>query len=217
MSKIANQAAQEQAAAKNRRDTERKALFPGREIKVTVGDVPLTFVIAPVGFKHIKRYGAFIATAITNLASMSVTKSEVEGGGNIEAAIVAHLVPAVMANGMNLLEECVSIPGHAIKVEDLPYEFLPPLIEAWLEESFFGERKWSPWISMIEKLILKSTGTALNLSGKISSFFSSTDIQDKISSITDNPDFLTKDGPSLSSGIGSTKLEDKPTKTAPTI
>ncbi len=162
------------------REAERRALFPGQTVVIEIeGSEPIVVEISPVGFKHIRKYGAFIATALSSLSNVS---------GDNQRATVAHMVPVMMTNGLGLLADCVRLEKSLLSIEDLPHHYLPAIIEAWLIESFFGERKWKPWVTMVENLVQKYTGETPQILEKISSYFSPQDTPDETSSITDNQD-----------------------------
>lgn len=163
------------------REMERRALFPGQTLDLQVDEgVTLPIEISPVGFRHIKRYGAFIATALASLSRLDKDADQ--------DVTIAHLVPVILTNGLGLLEDCVKVRGHKIGLEDLPHEYLPPIVETWLLESFFGERKWKPWVTMVENLMTHYTGENPKILEKLSAYFSRPATNAPTSSTIDNQD-----------------------------
>ena len=156
-----------------------RVLFPG-----TVVDLPEGFSVTvyPLAFKQIKEFADKVASGIAMLTATSVPKASAGATPKQKTQVekvqndmlIQTLLPWVLSNAVDLVEKCVVFPKDIdIKLQDLPHYRLPPIIEAWVEESFIGEDKLRPWMAVVEHLTEKVTGKKIVVSEILSKAVSS--------------------------------------------
>ena len=150
-----------------------KPLFPGTRIKLEDG-IDLEITVYPLGVKHVKKFTDDIARIVN--ASQRI---KVEKGGDqkkIAEQFVMGLVPIIMTDALDLVKECTVIePQGAATFDELPHWVLPGIADAWIQESFGEEKKWRPWVTLIEKTITRVTGKPFSISEIWSKASSQTD------------------------------------------
>jgi hypothetical protein len=156
-------------------------LFPGREIVIIEGK--LSARVYPVGFKHVKALRGSVLRIIDSMMSMpsfreAAIKQDWAQAGKIVTQV---LLPVVMTDLLTVFAECVRFDNSEVTVEDLPHYCIPKLAVAWIEESFIGADKLSPWMEAAVEV-----GRRLGISDKetstaLSSFFSQPGTQSQTS------------------------------------
>jgi len=150
-------------------------IFPQGRVIELMDDV--TVRVMPMGFIHIRRFSddlARVAAAIMDAVEIDPTKSETEIG----AYIAAQAIPLLMGNCVEMISACLVFEkggelAHA-DLNRLPHYYAPPIIEAWLDESFGSEEKRSPWVRAINQVIARVTGNEkFQISGTLSKLWSS--------------------------------------------
>jgi len=132
--------------------------------------------VFPMGFAHIQRFSGDlgrVALALVQALEHDKAASEMEVG----AAVAAQALPVLVAEAMDLVLACTRFESNGepaeVKFEDLPHWWAPPIIEAWLVESFGEEKKRDPWVRAIESTIARVTGAEVKISGMLSKAWSS--------------------------------------------
>jgi hypothetical protein len=150
-----------------------KILYPGRDILLE--DLGLTVTVYPMGYKHMKKFTGKIADALSIIGRTSYPKGADQAA--VMKAVMSNITPFLMTNLLELVEECTVFNIQGVTMEDLPQWHLPVIIEAWLLESFGEEKKWKPWVTALENVLEKFTGSKTSLLATFSSSSSSPDTQ----------------------------------------
>lgn len=147
------------------------SIYPGRVVDITIelGGAEsgvLKAHVYPLGLRHMKRFQKQITKALGLAAGIKVGAgvSEKEVG----AMVMKALVPHVMEDMIEMLQECVRLESahdklKAVKLDDLAHWDLPPIAEAWIMESFGESKKLKPWATMIETVVQQTTGKKIDL------------------------------------------------------
>ena len=155
-----------------------KPLFPGKQIKT---DLDVVITVYPLGVTHIKRFTEDI-TRIVN-ASQSIRVSKNADKKQVAEQFVMGLIPLVLTDALELVKECTKVEGADF--DELPHWLLPDIASAWIEESFGEEKKWRPWVTLIESTISRVTKQTFSIS-EIWSKASSQQATDSNQSLIDN-------------------------------
>lgn len=170
-----------------------RQLYPGRPVPLQCG---LSVTVYPIGYRHLKKFSGLIGRGLAMLADQAGSLSGAEDG--VRARVVMQsLLPLVLADGLELLGECVDT-----KLDDLPHWEIAPLAEAWVLESFGQENKYRPWLQAIENTVSNFTGKPFSISETLSKLSSPAATDSTTSSTTASPVVPTEAGPSLSSSSG---------------
>ena len=170
-------------------------LFPGRSISVDASR-GITAIVYPPGIVHIRQFSRDIVSGVMAIVG-SMTTNKGAAQAEKTKALLAQLVPFVLTNLIDLVGECTRLECKAapnLKLADLPHYLVPPIVQAWVEESFIGENKLLPWKAAIEALIEKATGKPTSISEMVSNFSSPPATPAKTSSSTGSPGAHTPDG-----------------------
>lgn len=128
--------------------------------------------VYPIGLRHMKLFSRGIAGLLAAVGDVRVpvggSKDDVMKSLGTQAMLSA--LPYILENLMELVDACCEahVDGHTVAVSSLPHWDVPPVIEAWLVESFGSEKKWKPWVATIESLAQRVTGKSLGLLEAIS-------------------------------------------------
>ena len=128
-------------------------IFPGRELTLKCG---LKAKVFPLGLVHLKKFSKALTTTVMSIAqSMKLTPGA--NSKTIGEQVLTEALPYMTEDLFGLLTECVEIHnpdpnGEVISLEDLPHWEIPPIIQAWFEESFDDESKWRPWMTAFTKM-----------------------------------------------------------------
>ncbi len=160
-----------------------KVLHPGTEIELDNGGIAKVF---PLGFRHLSKFTKEISKALAVIQNIPLKPGSKEE--DINRAVMTAMIPYILENLLGLVAECVKIEDSDVALEDLPHWNVPPIIEAWLIESFGERKKWEPWIQALENLLERFTGKRPQILETLSNSFSSADIASKISTIGDKQD-----------------------------
>lgn len=148
-----------------------RILFPGRKVVLpTLGptDPNIEVTVYPLGVRHVQMFGGMVENAIERVIG-AIGHDKIEklldrdkrdgtaiSGADIMGAMPS-LVPIVCTDLAAIVNECV--PELDIYDPAFPHFWLPPLAEAWIEESFMGNSlKVRPWVDLIDKTLAKVTG-----------------------------------------------------------
>lgn len=135
-----------------------KPLIAGKKLEIE----GVTITVFPLSIKHVHEVTARLSSLL-RLAAVLQQKGRIE-----------DVLPHLSQDALAVIGHCVVVEDG--KFEDLPHQFLPPILEVWVEESF-GAGKWKPWISLIDSLVSKATGKP----------FSTLEMLSKSSSPADTP------------------------------
>lgn len=166
-------------------------LFPGRVVQLEKG---LAATVFPPGLLHIRKFSRDVVGLGMALAD-SVGKLKDKAGQS--QALVQQLLPFLLTNALDLVAECVRVDGpggKTYKIAELPHWLLPPILEAWVEESFGDEAKVRPWKAAIEKTVERATGSKLTISEMLRRDSSPPDTAARTSSSTASPAAPTQGG-----------------------
>lgn len=139
-----------------------KVLYPGVEVVLESGAVAKVF---PLGFKHIRKFSTQISGALLTLMNQKIPANIAKDPAAAKAfqdAMFAKIVPYVLTNLLDLLEDCVVLEGA--KVEDLPHWEVAKITEVWVIESFGEEKKRRPWVAAVENIFAQVTGEKRQIS-----------------------------------------------------
>ena len=130
-----------------------KVIFPGTDVVLETCIVR----VFPAGLKHLRKFSGELGGVLHLLVQSGDLRE-----GQSASQFFAQLVPIALDHLYELIEDCTEVKplvtGESIALEDIPHWEVPTLVMAWLEESFGEEKKWKPWVSMIETLVKKTTG-----------------------------------------------------------
>lgn len=178
-----------------------RALFPGRKVDVLDddGNVLTEATVYPLGARHIETASRDVAAVgMLILEALKVKVDDANGHVRVDQGaispekIISAAVPALLKNGFSLLRECIKIDigsDDEIALDDLPHWCLPPLVEAFVEESFGSKKKWEPWKRLIENMVRRfSKNPEFSISETFSRLSSQTDTTTTGSSTDANQD-----------------------------
>lgn len=164
----------------NSEDNVLRILFPGRDVQVLDGRASVT--VYPLALRHARKFSRELIAVIAAVSELPAKDlSKIAGDKSAAAEIMAVLGPTLLSSLIDLVEECTRFrpseelaaellaagaDAAAVKIGDLPHYDLPPIVEAWLEESFLGG-KWMPWVRAVEDLVQRATGSRPDFSGAI--------------------------------------------------
>lgn len=156
----------------------------GRNFEVMDGTAVVR--VSPLGFRQLPKFISRVGVASSHIAN-ALKGVEVGAGvpsDKLGGIILQSIAPFVLQNAMDLFIECVEVVDAgadgasaagapaALAQSDLldriPHWEFPPLIEAWLVESFGEEKKWKPWITALENLIKRTTGQDISITSMLS-------------------------------------------------
>ena len=151
--------------------SENTALFPGRRIEL-VGDdgqQKIAVTVRPLKLKHLRQFREEIGKTFRDIEGLGVSITEIaalpkEAMQPKIAAVLPIAAPVVIEHLIPLMQSCV----EGVAIDDLEHFFFPPLLTAWIEESFGGERS-RPWIAAVENLLRSLTGKEVDLWSKLRS------------------------------------------------
>ena len=129
-----------------------RVMFPGVEVSIELPDGPMMVTVFPVGIQQMKKFVTAIAGAVGIIRGMDLKKD-----GSTQdhlKQMLPHLIPIVLNDLFGLVQECTV----GVDLDTLPHWLVPPIVEAWIIESFGDEKKIRPWIQMFENLTEKMTG-----------------------------------------------------------
>lgn len=175
--------------------TPEKVLAPGRLVEVPGFCKAKVYAIGP---RHLKKYGKEVGQAMAALIQIAI-----KPGVDVKIQLIMQMVPWVMSNCLDLVEECTKLQDPAVTWDALPHWALPEIIRAWLLENFDEEYKWGPWVAVAEQALKSVTGRTVEISETLSKLSSLLDTTSGTSSTVEPPTILTKDGPSPKSASGS--------------
>lgn len=156
-----------------------RALFPGKTVDL---DERVHVTVYPLGVPQIRKFtdqlvGSFSALARAGISTMGGSESE------IGARFMGSLIPHVVRSMTEILDECVTVtvyelgedskPSNVeVRVSDLPHQYLPPIAEHWVRESFGDEGKREPWLQAARGIWGTITGETVTTSEMFSRFSS---------------------------------------------
>lgn len=158
--------ADEKKDEKLRRDT-LELLYPGKVVELETARGKIAVKVYPLGFKHLRKFSKNITGALLALLGGDVGKgvSDPVARAALGQRLMGQVIPYVIDNLLDLLEECVVFQdGLDITMDELPHWEVAKLIEVWLTESFGEEKKWRPWVAAVENLYATATGSRKSIS-----------------------------------------------------
>jgi len=143
------------------------AMFPGRPFIIPTATNPITAVVYSIPFESIRRYSDLISECIGEVASIV---------GNLgfkptQGVVISIAVPIVIKRLLPLVASCIE--GLDIMAPRLPHWVVPQLVQAWIEESFGDEKKVRPWVTLVEQVVLRTTGQTIGIWDTLLQFFTS--------------------------------------------
>jgi len=166
------------------------SILPGEAVPLP--DSGATAVVYPLGVRHLKKFGSQVATVLAIASRTPFSKGADQK--DIGAKIIGAVTPYILTSGLDLLSDCVRLEPKGLTLEDLAHWELPPILESWIEQSFGEEKKWRPWLAIVETAVEKATGKRTSISEMLSSFSSRAATQEQTSSTGDSQDSLTEGG-----------------------
>lgn len=154
---------------------------------------------------------------------MRVGQAVFAAGHENERDLMAMLVPHLIDHAFKLIEETVEVgvldtTGKQIErirepLDELPHEFLPIIVQAWVEQSFGDLGKWKPWADAIESLVRRLTGKDEFSVGKLLSDRSSREESASENSSSSS----SQDGPTSGGPTTSLPSSDEPSQSTPSF
>ena len=148
---------------------ENAALFPGRRVTIQgeQGE-PIVATISPLKVRHLRQFREEIGRTIRDLETLGINFGEIaampEDQRNAKiTALIPIAAPVFVEHCVPLIQACTI----GVDVGDLEHFLFPPLLVAWMEESFGGGRH-RPWIAAAETVLRSLTGTEVKLSSMLS-------------------------------------------------
>lgn len=149
-------------------------LFPGKSVDLTVGDITVTAVVYPLGFKHLRRFSREVTGALLAIVGTSVPKDlDKDKQAAFGGRVMMQLIPYAIDNLLDLVKECVVFKEKGVTIDDMPHWHVATLVELWAIESFGEEKKWRPWLAAVENVHAQVTGKKKTISEIFSSSSSS--------------------------------------------
>ncbi len=133
------------------KNDEIRVLFPGRPIALSGYEA----TVYPMGVKHVRKFLERVL-AIADAIGIVARRPDESERQHVER-ISAELIPFALKNAFDIISECVVLPDGA-KLDDVPQWDLPPIVEAWIYESFGEEKKWRPWVALLESALARFSG-----------------------------------------------------------
>lgn len=169
-------------------------LFPGyiMEFDAAKGK-KLKVEVFPLGITHLRQFNRQLEAIIPKIASQVDLSKLKEHGEEAIADIMPILAPMILTDLLDLVNACTK--GVDLLNSYVPHWILPQIIERWLLESFGDAKKLKPWVSAVETLMAKMTGTKLGIWDTLSKHLSHLGTASDPSSSTSSPASPTPDGP----------------------
>jgi len=128
-----------------------KALVPGRTVRLEHYEA----TVYPAGARHADRLFVKVVGVLQHAGALVAKPGEdVKVHGE---RIVSELIPFAITHALDVMSECVVLPKGAT-LKDVPHFDLPPIAEAWILESFGEEKKWRPWVALVEEVATRLNG-----------------------------------------------------------
>ena len=128
-----------------------KALVPGRTLEIDGHEI----TVFPAGICHSGKLFTKVVGVLQSAAEMKARPGEsVRDHGD---RVVNDMIPFAIRNALDIIKDCVELPNRA-DFDRLPHYFLPPIAQAWIEESFGEEKKWRPWLALVEEAATRLNG-----------------------------------------------------------
>lgn len=155
-----------------------ETLYPGSKIELDVNN-QLEAQVFPLGVKHLKTFQDRIMNILGVIGRIPLPK---EGGAEAIANTVIPIVaPIIVTDAIDLVDDCtiLHVAGEPIgdSIEHLPHEFVAPIVETWITESFAGG-KWKAWEKAINQILVRFSAEGkepLTISGLLSRISSEPD------------------------------------------
>lgn len=171
---------------------ENAALFPGRKITIQgeQGD-PITVTVSPLKVRHLRQFREEIGRTIRDLEGLGIDFANIaslpedQRGAKI-TSLIPIAAPVFVEHCVPLIQACTS----GVDVGDLEHFLFPPLLVAWIEESF-GAGRHLPWIAAAETVLRSLTGTEVTLSSMLSPSSPAAVGPSKASSTSESPSFTS--------------------------
>lgn len=128
-----------------------KALVPGRTIFIEGHEI----TVYPAGVRHAGRLFTKVIGVLEQASTMKREASETEA--EHAQRILQGIVPFALKHALDIVGECTVLPKGA-DFDHLPHYFLAPIVKAWIEESFGEEKKWRPWLALVEEAATRLNG-----------------------------------------------------------
>lgn len=119
-----------------------KAICPGREVDLE--GLEFKVRVYPAGLNQLRQFSSYTGKVVSVLAKLDSLPKTEEAMKELLPSIIDLFTGEMLA----LVTACVSptLPPN------MPHWFMPPIIEAWLIESFADESKWRPWKQALERV-----------------------------------------------------------------
>lgn len=156
-----------------------RVLFPGTTLVIAGREVR----VFPLGVRHVGSVTKAAEEIIPRLLSSGFDARSLATKEGRSAAWPS-LLPMIVGDMMKVINECVE--GVDLEGDDLPHWYLPPIVDAWVEESFGDAGKVKPWVDMLEATIRRVTRQELGLWETLSKHASPQDTTPGASSTLDS-------------------------------
>lgn len=149
-----------------------KLLNPGRRVEIKLpADKAMAVVVYQFGLGQMKKYADVIGKAVETLLTMQIDMGSGSGAPAVQYA--ARMIPYVVCTMMPLVEECCRVePKGLCTVSELPHQYLPAIVEAWIHENFDDPTKWLPWMAVAEKVVNGLSEQKISISETVSKILS---------------------------------------------
>jgi len=177
-----------------------KALALVKGTRVELKEFGASVTVFPIGPRQLHIFAAQVGGAVSLIA-----KTCLKIGSDPGLEYLSQMIPYVMFNMMECLESCVTVEPAEISFEQIPHWELPKIIEAWLRINFDSEKKWLPWLAVVETIVEEAVGKKILISEKVLQALSEAASGSKTSSTASAPGGPMPDGVPPKSDIGPTK------------
>jgi len=138
-----------------------KVLYPGAVVPVVLQEAagPRTIEVSvrPLGFKQMGRFGDAINKIAPRIHKSGLDLGDLQTKGI--PILMATIVPLVLEDLLPLIAECCS----GLDLTTCPHWLLPPIIEAWLNESFGSADRIRPWVEVVDNTLERLTGKPVGM------------------------------------------------------
>jgi len=130
-------------------------LFPGRTVELDINGHRFRVLVRPMAVAHFRRFKDAVNNSLQKL-----TQSELG-----TADIFSTVITLIADDLMDVIND--SVDGIDLQDPRCPVWVFPTVAKEWFDESFGDEGKVKPWVTLIDQVVERFTGTNPNLWGSL--------------------------------------------------
>mgnify|MGYP001557853467 CR=1 FL=1 len=183
-----------------------RTFFPG--IKIQLSD-RLSVEVFPIGTKHLEKFSEQVGVIIGIIASENLEKTidPLTQKETLDvAAIVKRAAPQIIkycsTHALDLLQECCFFEPVQFPIRELPHYKLPPILAAFIDQSFGSGDKLRPWVEVVELALSRIAGQRVEIWETLSNYSHTLATASMTFSTNAAPDGPMQDGAGEKSHIG---------------